>query len=191
MSKLIGYARISSSTQNLDSQIDLLNQAGCAKIFTDKITGTKKVRVGWNDLMSYIRSEDTLVITEFSRMSRSLPHLLELVKEFENKNIHLISLRENIDTSSPSGRAFLSIIGAISQMELEIRSERAKAGRDSAKARGKTGGRPKINQDRLEQASILYKNSDKTAKEIAKIFGFSRRALFSYLKKIPPTHFNV
>jgi DNA invertase Pin-like site-specific DNA recombinase len=114
-------------------------------------------------------------------MSRSLMHLLHLVKELEERSIELKSLRENIDTSTATGRGFLSIMGAIAQMEREIKAERAAAGRAAAKARGKTGGRPRTDQDKLEQARILYQNSKESAAEVCKLFGFSRRTLFNYI----------
>lgn len=182
MKHLIGYARVSSTSQNLDAQIDSLKQVGCERVFTDKISGTTKERPGWNDLMDYIRNGDMLVISELSRMSRSLSHLLEIVDDLKKRQIDLKSLRENIDTSSATGRAFLSIMGAVSQMELEIKAERAEAGRAAAKARGKSGGRPRTDPDKLEQARILYQNSDKSAHKVCELFGFSRRTLFSYMK---------
>ena len=175
----IGYARISTTSQKLDS----LNQVGCVKIFSDQTTGTTKERPGWNQLMDYIRPGDTLVIVELSRMSRSLAHLLEVIKELEKRHIEIISLRENIDTSTATGRCFLSIMGAIAQMELELKAERTAAGRIAAKARGKTGGRPKIPADTLEQAKILYENSDQVAAEVCKVFGIGRRTLFYYLAR--------
>ncbi len=181
MSEIIGYARVSSTSQNLDAQTDALNQAGCTKTFTDKDSGMKSSRPGWDELISYIRPGDTLVITELSRMSRSLVHLLEIVQKLEERNVELKSLRENIDTSTATGRGFLSIMGVISQMEREIKAERAAAGRAAAKARGKTGGRPRTDPDRLEQAKILYQNSEKSAAEVCKLFGFSRRTLFNYI----------
>jgi DNA invertase Pin-like site-specific DNA recombinase len=184
MTHIIGYARVSSPSQNLDAQIDALKSAGCIKIFTDTISGTKTERKGWEELMSYLRNGDVLVITELSRMSRSLSHLLEIVENLRARQIDLKSLRENIDTSSATGRAFLSIMGAVSQMELEIKSERAEAGRAAAKARGKSGGRPATDPDKLEQARILYQNSDQSAREVCSLFGFSRRTLFEYLRKI-------
>ena len=116
-------------------------------------------------------------------MSRSLMHLLKVVQNLEKKNIDLISLRENIDTSTATGRCFLSIMGAISQMERELKSERALAGREAAKARGKTGGRPKIDPDKLEQARIFYENSNKTAAEVCKSVGIGKRSFFYYLSK--------
>lgn len=183
MTHVIGYARVSSPSQNLDAQIDSLKAVGCVRIFTDTISGTKIQRKGWEELMTYIRTGDVLVITELSRMSRSLSHLLEIIEDLKVRQVELKSLRENIDTSSATGRAFLSIMGAVSQMELEIKSERAEAGRAAAKARGKSGGRPAIDSGKLEEARILYQNSDRSAREVCSLFGFSRRTLFEYLRK--------
>lgn len=183
MGNIIVYARVSTSGQNLDSQLDQLKKAGCVKIFSEKISGIKESRNEWEKLIDYLRHGDTLIVTELSRMTRSLIHLLQVVKELEEKEINIIFLRENIDTTSATGRFFISIIGAIAQMERELKSERASSGREAAKARGKTGGRPRTDPDKLEQAYILYANSDKTAKEVCKTFGFSRRTFFNYLSK--------
>jgi len=180
----IGYARVSSVGQNLGSQKDLLNNFGCSKIFIDKLTGSRMDRPGWNELMEYIRSGDILVVTELSRMTRSLLDLLETSKILEEKKIELISLRENIDTTTVTGRCFLSVMGAIHQMERELKAERASAGRASAKARGKTGGRPKTDVRKLEQARILYENSDKTSAEVCEISGVGRRTFYSYIAKL-------
>ena len=182
-SEKIGYARVSTIGQNLDSQIDILKEAGCIRIFEDKITGVSRERKGWDELMNYIRPGDTLVITELSRMSRSLMHLLQIIKELEVKKVSLVSIRENIDTESSVGRCFLSIMGAISQMERELRAERSAAGRKSAKARGRTGGRPKTDPEKLEQARILYENSEKTAAQVCKTVGIGRRTMFAYIAR--------
>ncbi len=177
----IGYARVSTIGQNLDSQMDALSKVGCIRIYTDKAGGIIESRPEWTKLMDFLRPGDLLVVTELSRMTRSLIHLLQLVQEFEAKGIGLISLRENIDTSTATGRAFISIIGAINQMERELKAERAAAGREAAKLRGKTGGRPKIDPAKLEQARILYENSKNSAAKICQIFGISRRTFFNYL----------
>ena len=83
----IGYARVSSIGQNLDSQMDSLKQAGCIKILTDKLTGSRMDRPGWEDLLKYIRPDDILVVTALSRMTRSLLHLLETAKVLEQRQI--------------------------------------------------------------------------------------------------------
>jgi DNA invertase Pin-like site-specific DNA recombinase len=133
--------------------------------------------------MDYIRKGDILVIAELSRMTRSLKRLLQVVEDLDNRGVGIISLREHIDSSTATGRCFVSIMGAISQMERELKSERAAAGRTAAKARGKTGGRPRIEPRKLEQARILYENSDQTATEVCQAVGIGRRTLFSYLAK--------
>jgi DNA invertase Pin-like site-specific DNA recombinase len=182
----IGYARVSTSGQNLDSQLDDLKKAGCSKIFADRVSWVKESRPEWNQLLEYLRHGDTLVITELSRMTRSLMHLLQTVKILEERGINLQSLRENIDTSTATGRAFVSIMGVINQMERELKAERAAAGRAAAKARGRTGGRPKTDPTKLEQARILYENSSQTAAEICKAIGIGRRTLFNYLADKKP-----
>jgi len=167
--------------QNLDSQIDALSAFGCTKIYKDKESGTKEQRPSWQRLIEYLRDGDILVITELSRMTRSLKHLLQVIDDLEKRRVGLISLRENIDTSTATGRFFISIMGAIAQMERELKSERAKAGREAAKARGRSGGRPRTNPQKLEQARILYENSTQTAAEVCKAVGVGRRTLFRYL----------
>jgi DNA invertase Pin-like site-specific DNA recombinase len=177
----IGYARVSSVGQNLDSQLDALQKAGCKKTFSDKMTGSRMDRPGWDQLMEYVRPGDVLVVTELSRMTRSLMHLLETVQLLDKRQVNLVSLRENIDTSTAIGRCFLSMMGAIHQMERELRAERASAGRASAKARGKTGGRPRTDIVKLRDAKVLYDNSGKTADEVCKVVGVGRRRFFAYL----------
>ena len=97
MSELIGYARVSTTSQNLDAQIDALKQAGCTKTFTDKDSGAKSSRPGWDALLTYIRPGDTLVITELSRMTRSLVHLLDIAKSCKT-NTGILAFR-----TSPAG----------------------------------------------------------------------------------------
>jgi DNA invertase Pin-like site-specific DNA recombinase len=180
----VGYARVSSADQKLDAQLDALQQIGCNKVFADCVSGSKAERPGWAQLMAYVRPGDTVVMTELSRMSRSLMHLLEVVRRLETQGIELMSLRENIDTSTATGRGFLAIMGAMAQMEHALKAERTAAGRAAAKARGRTGGRPRTDPDKLEQARMLYLHSDKTAAEVCHIVGVGRRTLFSYLAQV-------
>jgi DNA invertase Pin-like site-specific DNA recombinase len=182
----VGYARVSALDQKLDAQLDALTQVGCAKIFSDRVSGATADRPGWEQLMAYVRPGDAVVITELSRMSRSLAHLLEVVRTFEQQEIALVSLREHIDTATAAGRCFLAIMGAIAQMERELQAERTAAGRAAAKARGRTGGRPRTDPDKLEQARILYLHSGKTAGDVCRTVGIGRRTLFSYLARVKP-----
>ena len=180
----VGYARVSALDQKLDSQCDALQQAGCHKVFADHVSGITADRPGWEQLMAYVRPGDTVIVMELSRMSRSLMQLLAVVQTFEHQGIELVSLRENIDTSTATGRGFLAMMGVISQMERELKAERTAAGRAAAKARGRTGGRPRIDPDKLEEARILYLNSDWTAAQVCQRVGIGRRTLFSYLAQV-------
>jgi len=177
----VGYARVSSSAQKLDAQFDALKQIGCHKVFADRVSGIKADRPGWEQLIAYVRPGDRVIVTELSRMSRSLMHLLDVVQTFEHQDIEIVSLRENIDTSTATGRGFLAMMGVIAQMERELKAERTAAGRAAAKARGRTGGRPRTTPDKLEEARILYLHSDRTAAEVCHTVGIGRRTLFSYL----------
>jgi DNA invertase Pin-like site-specific DNA recombinase len=177
----VGYARVSTASQNIDSQLDMLGRAGCSKTFADTITGTARARPGWDALMEYVRPGDTLVVTELSRMSRSLSHLLQVVDQLAERQVGIMSLRESIDTSTATGRLFLSIMGAVAQMERELRAERAAAGRAAARARGRSGGRPRTAPEKLERARILYESGSYTAAQAAQAAGIGRRTLFEYL----------
>jgi len=148
----------------------------------DKMTGSRLDRPGWDQMMAYVRPGDTLVVTELSRMTRSLLDLLETAKVLQQRGIELVSLRESIDTTTATGRCFLSMMGAIHQMERELRAERAAA------SRGKTGGRPRTDAAKLENARILYENSEKTAAEVCAVAGVGRRTFFSYLAKRKKAH---
>ena len=181
--QLIGYARVSSKGQNLDSQQDELTKKGCKKIFQDKVSGIRESRPEWDKCLEYLREGDTLVVTELSRMTRSLMHLLKVTQQLENRGIKICSLRESIDTSTPAGRAFISMIGTINQLERELKAERAASGRAAAKARGRSGGRPRIDKSTIDKAVMLYKNTDSTAGEVCKMLGIGRRTLYKYMKE--------
>jgi len=102
----IDYARVSSVGHNLDSQMYVLRQAGCGKIFSEKMTGSRMDRPAWDQVLEYVRPGDTIVVTEPGRMTRSLPDLLETVKMLEQRRVNLLSLGENIDTTTgiPGGK---------------------------------------------------------------------------------------
>ena len=118
--------------------MDALQKAECEKIFSDKTTGSRMDRPGWDQLMEYVRPADTLVVTELSRMTRSLLNLLETVKLLQQRQVNLVSLRENIDTRTATGRCFLSMMGAIHQMERNC----GQSGRRLAAHRLEHAGKP-------------------------------------------------
>src|SRR4051812_39171060 len=169
---LIGYARVSTTEQNLDLQLDALRKAGCTdtNVFADKITGTKQERPGLTEALSHLRSGDTFVVWRLDRLARSLTHLIETVNHLATQQIAFRSVTENIDTSSATGQLVFHIFGALAEFERNLIKERTIAGLVAARARGKFGGRPKRspNASKVTLAKRLYKDKTNTAAEICK-----------------------
>src|ERR687890_252727 len=145
---LIGYARVSTEDQNLDLQRDALETAGCEQIYTDRVSGTKARRPGLEQALSHLRAGDTLVVWRLDRLGRSLRHLIDTVTELQEKGIGFKSLTESIDTTTSGGRLVFHIFASLAEFEREIIRERTQAGLQAARARGKTGGRPKALTDK-------------------------------------------
>jgi DNA invertase Pin-like site-specific DNA recombinase len=184
---LIGYARVSTTEQNLDLQLDALRKAGCtdAHIFTDKITGTKEERPGLNEALSHLRPGDTLVVWRLDRLARSLTHLIETVNHLATQQIAFRSVTENIDTSSATGQLVFHIFGALAEFERNLIKERTIAGLAAARARGKSGGRPKRspNASKVTLANKLYADKANTVNDICRILNISRATLYRYIKE--------
>lgn len=178
---LIGYARCSTDGQKLDLQTDALNRAGCEKIFTDTASGAKADRIGLTEAISYARSGDTLIVWKLDRMGRSLQHLIETVKHLEAKGIGFCSVQEAIDTTTPAGKLFFHMIGALAEFERDLIRERTQAGLASARARGRLGGRPKkLDDKKKEMARSLYA-AKSSVKDICGTLGISKATLYRYL----------
>ena len=144
---LVGYARISTITQNEDRQIEALTNAGCEKIYLDKLSGKDTNRPQLKEMFTFIREGDTVLVTEFSRFSRSTKDLLDLVEKLQAKKVDFRSLKENVDTTTSSGKLVLTIFAALSEFERSIIRERAAEGIAIAKAKGKKLGRREIQVD--------------------------------------------
>jgi DNA invertase Pin-like site-specific DNA recombinase len=183
---LIGYARVSTHEQNLDLQIDALRQEGVdlASIFTDKVTGTKAERPGLENALSHLRSGDTLVVWRLDRLARSLSNLIELVNKLAGQGIAFKSLTERIDTASATGKLVFHIFGALAEFERNLIKERTLAGLSAARARGRLGGRPKLNpkSGKVVHARKLYADKSNAISEICKTLHISRATLYRYVK---------
>jgi DNA invertase Pin-like site-specific DNA recombinase len=178
----IGYARVSTHEQNLDSQTDVLNKAGCQKIFIDKVSGVAAARPGIDETFSHLRQGDTLVVWRLDRLGRSLKNLIELVSKLEEMQVGFQSLQESVDTTSTGGRLVFHIFGALAEFERGLIQERTKAGLAAARARGRKGGRPKVLNEKQRKLVVrLYNERKTTAKEICEMMNISRPTLYSYL----------
>lgn len=173
-----GYARVSTEAQNLDRQIDALKKYGVDMIYNEKMTGTKRDRPELTKMLDRMTEGDTVVVESLSRLGRSTKDLIELTELFERKGVHLVSLKESIDTSSSTGKLLFTLMSAIAQFERDVIADRTKEGLRSARARGRTGGRPKANPDAVRKAVKLYRTGEYSVKEIEELTGVKKSTLY-------------
>ena len=179
---IFGYARVSTEQQNLDRQIDSLKKYGCDVIYNEKITGTKRDRPELEKLLDRITEGDVVVITELSRLGRSTKDLIELTELFHNKGVHLVSLKEQIDTATATGKLLFTLMSAIAQFERDVIADRTREGLVAARARGRKGGRPKTNSESIKKALKLYHTNQYTIREIEELTGVKKATLYRSLK---------
>lgn len=183
----IGYARVSTKDQNLDMQIDELKKAGCEKIYKDfGISGSKASRPELDEMLKNIRSGDTVVIWKLDRLGRSLKDLVTLVERFNKEHIGLQSLHDPIDTTTSHGKLIFNIFASLSEFERDIIRERTRAGLESARARGRIGGRPKGLSAEAKKKSIiaktLYESQQHPIQDICNELNISKKTLYTYLR---------
>ena len=180
----VGYIRVSTSRQDEALQVDALTKIGCEKFFTDKSTGAKFDRVGLEEALAFVRPEDTFIVWKLDRLGRSLSHLIKILSRLKERDIGFMSLTENIDTTTPSGKLIFHVIGAIAEFERDLIRERVTAGMDAARARGRHGGRPKkLGTDRkVVMIRRLYAEKQMPIKDICDIMGVTKATLYRYVK---------
>lgn len=176
-----GYARVSTQHQELHRQLDLLAQQNCNEILTEKMTGMKANRPELNRLKDKPRPGDTVVVESLSRLGRSTKDLIDIVTYFEEQDVKLVSLKENFDTTAPRGRLMMTVFQAFSQFERDLIVELTKEGLKSARARGRKGSRPRVNQRDIERAVKLYESQTYNVKEITEMTGISKATFYRYL----------
>ncbi|MEM8579605.1 MAG: recombinase family protein, partial [Pseudomonadota bacterium] len=176
------YARVSTQDQKPALQTDALKAAGCKKIFREKASGAQRDRPQLAAAIDYMREGDTLVVWKLDRLARSMKQLIETVEGLEAQGIGFRSITEAIDTTTSGGKLVFHIFGALAEFERSIIRERTRAGLDAAKARGRTGGRPKKLTDAdLKAAKAMLADDDFTVDEVAARMGVSPATLYRYL----------
>ena len=182
----LGYARVSTKDQDLALQTDALTQAGCIKIYNDKLSGATKARPQLQALLGQLRSGDVVVIWKLDRLGRSLKDLVALVNDIEAKGAGLHSLNDHIDTTTPAGKLTFHLFAALAEFERDIIRERTKAGLEAARARGRKGGRPKGLSPKAQQTAIvaetLHKEGKLSVTQICNQLSISRGTFYNYLR---------
>ena len=179
---LIGYARVSTQDQNPELQLDALKQAGCEKVFIEKASGAQRDRPELKAALDYMRSGDILVVWKLDRLARSLKQLIETVEALEEQGIGFLSITEAINTTTSGGRLVFHIFGALAEFERSIIRDRTLAGLESARARGRMGGRPSaLSENDLALAKAMLANPDVTVADVAKRLGVAPSTLYRHL----------
>lgn len=186
----VAYVRVSTIEQNEARQIEALEKHGIEKWFTEKISGKNTHRPELQNMLDYVREGDTIYVHDLSRLARSTKDLLEIVEILDNKKVSLVSNKENIDSSTPTGKLMLTMIGAIAEFERTNLLERQKEGIAIAKKAGKYKGRKpiEIEDERFKNLYSDYMKREITKVELAKELNVSRPTLDRMIKEYKETH---
>ncbi|PCF77768.1 resolvase [Staphylococcus intermedius] len=174
----IGYARVSTISQSLETQINLLKAEGCIKIFSEKVSGKKTNRSKLDECLKYLREDDILVVTKIDRLGRTTKQLIDLASWLQEHNIELKILDGNFNMNSPLGKMIFTVMSGFAELETDLNRERTLEGLNEAKARGRKGGRPSINEEVKNYVMYLYDNTDLSGNEIANKTGVSRSTVY-------------
>lgn len=178
----IGYARVSTTDQNQQSQIDALMAAGCDEVVSDEVSGAATKRPKLDKLLARLGQGDMLVVVRLDRLGRSLPHLIDVVQIVEARGAGLHSLSEAIDTTTAGGRLIFHLMGALAQFERTLIIERTQAGLQAARKRGAKVGRPRsLTASQVKHAHALIAGGERTV-TVAKSLGVDRATLYRAVK---------
>ena len=181
---LIGYARVSTTDQTLALQQDALTAVGCGDIYTDTVSGSVTDRPGLSQALSHLRSGDTLVVWRLDRLGRSLPHLIETVRQLQARGVGFRSLQEQIDTTTCDGKLVFHVFGALAEFERDLIRERTHAGLAAARKRGRLFGRPRVlSPQQVKQLQSLAQDERNTVAEICQMLGISRATFHRHINK--------
>jgi DNA invertase Pin-like site-specific DNA recombinase len=171
---LVGYARVSTEDQHLDSQIETLKQAGAERVWSEKVSGSNADRPELSKLIDQLRSEDVVIVTKYDRLSRSLQDLLTIVETIREKGAGFRSLAEDIDTTTPAGRLVFHVFASIAQFERERISERTREGLAAARKKGRVGGRPRaLTSDQRTEVRKMRDEDGRGIAELSRLFKVS------------------
>ena len=175
--QLLGYARVSTSDQIIDRQIDALTVAGVERIFTDHASGTRSSRPALDELLHFARAGDTIVVLSLDRLGRDTRQLLAWVDGLREREVQLRILQLGVDTATPAGKLVLTVMAALAAMEREVLVERTLEGLAAARARGRVGGRPAALSGSQKREALRMRASGVPTGEVAEVLGCSPRTV--------------
>lgn len=189
MNQRIGYARVSTDDQNLDLQRDALRQAGCSTIYEEAASGKSAARPELEQCRKALRAGDTLVVWRLDRLGRSLPDLVQIVADLEQRGVQFESLTEKIETGSAAGKLQFHVFAALAEFERGLIRERTRAGLEAARARGRSGGRkPKLDAKQIRHIKALLRDPNTCVAELARDYGVSRTTIYKHCGVVQPRH---
>lgn len=183
---IVGYARVSTTEQNTERQDVALESLGCERIYIDKLTGATLDRPEFNKMMDFVREGDTLIVSEYNRLSRSTMDLLTTLQSLEDKGVIVKSIKENLDTSTPQGKLMLVIFAGLAEFERSLMKQRQAEGIERAKLAGKYKGRKPKEYDKEVFDEVMKGLADKTMSvtKASEKLGVTRATVYNILKKV-------
>lgn len=180
---IIGYARVSTDEQELALQTDALKAYGAQKLYTEKASGSKTDRPMLLEALRCLHEGDTFMVWKLDRLGRSVRQLVDTVQELHDRGIEFVSITDGINTETAAGRFFFHVMAALAEMERDLIRERTQAGLKAARARGRSGGRPKLDPSNptIVKAKKMHASKVFTIKEICDTLSISQSALYRYL----------
>ena len=180
----VGYARVSSTGQSLDVQLSKLHAANCDRIYKEKCSGKTAARPEFQACMNYLREGDTLVISRLDRLARSVVHLADLSKRFQQESIALVVLDQNINTSSSTGRLMFNMLAMIAEFENDLRHERQADGIAKAREKNVRFGRPPKLTEGVKQEIYAKRISGATVGQVAKEFNIGVASVYRVIDSL-------
>lgn len=182
----VGYVRCSTEEQNEARQIVMMNEQGCERIYTDKASGKNTERAEFKKMMEYVRDGDVVITESISRIARNTRDLLNIVDVLSSRNVGFVSLKENIDTSTPQGKFMLTVFAAMAELERESILERQREGIALAKANGKYKGKQPIEVDekRFRKVCARWRSGEITAVQAQKEMNLKPNTFYRRVKSL-------
>lgn len=186
MGRLMGYAKVSTSDQDVSLQLDALRDAGCGneQIYLDRVSGARAARPGLQTCLEALAPGDTLVVWRLDRLGRSMVHLVTLIEELLQRQVRFRSLCDGaIDTTTASGELVFNIFSALAQFERRLTQERTHAGLAAARARGRRGGRKPLQADhpRVRMAYTMHADKSLAVPDICRTLHISQATFYRYV----------